>query len=276
MAAIGAGAVWLVGASAAPGATQIGQTFAEGSCSANFTWLQGMSAPGGTQYAAPFDGVITSWSVATNASAPQLKFKVGHAVGGDSFRIVGESEVRATAVNSVNTFPTQISVQAGDVIGFYTVTGPAPCLRPATGYRAFFRSGDLSPNATATFGFEMQEQQLNIAAALEPDCDSDGFGDETQDGDLLACDATAPGVAITKAPKNRTTKRRANFEFTGTDTRAVASFQCSLDGGAFTVCTSPHTVKVKKGKHTFQVRAVDQAGNVGSPSSDSWKRKKKR
>jgi hypothetical protein len=35
-------------------------------------------------------------------------------------------------------------------------------------------------------------------------------------------------------------------------------------------------MKVKKGKHTFQVQAVDQAGNVSPPATDAWKRKKKR
>jgi hypothetical protein len=87
-------------------------------------------------------------------------------------------------------------------------------------------------------------------------------------------DSNAPIATITKGPKDKTKKRTATFEFTGTDTRAIASFQCSLDGGPFTACTAPHTVKVKKGKHTFQVRAVDQAGNVGAPASDTWKRKK--
>jgi hypothetical protein len=33
---------------------------------------------------------------------------------------------------------------------------------------------------------------------------------------------------------------------------------------------------VKKGKHTFQVQAIDEAGNVGSPATDTWKRKKKK
>ena len=88
-------------------------------------------------------------------------------------------------------------------------------------------------------------------------------------------DLNAPSVTITKKPKDTTKKKAATFEFTGTDARAVGSFQCSLDGGPFSTCTSPHTVKVKKGKHTFEVRAVDQAGNVGAAASDSWKRKRK-
>jgi hypothetical protein len=36
-------------------------------------------------------------------------------------------------------------------------------------------------------------------------------------------------------------------------------------------------VKVKKGRHTFSVRATDQDGNVdGSPATDNWKVKKKK
>jgi hypothetical protein len=88
-------------------------------------------------------------------------------------------------------------------------------------------------------------------------------------------DTTPPSATITKGPKDKTKKKQATFTFSGSDARAVASFQCSLDGAVFTTCTSPHTVKVKKGKHTFKVQAVDEAGNVGAPASDTWKRKKK-
>jgi hypothetical protein len=94
--------------------------------------------------------------------------------------------------------------------------------------------------------------------------------------DTAAPDTTSPSAVITKGPKDKTRKKTATFEFTGTDTRAIASFQCKLDAGAFAPCTSPHTVKVKKGKHTFEVQAVDQAGNVGAPATDTWKVKKKR
>ena len=90
-------------------------------------------------------------------------------------------------------------------------------------------------------------------------------------------DLSAPDVQITGAPKAKTKKKQATFEFTGTDARAVAGFECSLDGGAFAACTSPHTIKVKKGKHTFAVRATDQAGNVdATPATFAWKVKKKK
>jgi hypothetical protein len=122
--------------------------------------------------------------------------------------------------------------------------------------------------------FSTIDDELLVNADIEPDCDGDGLGDETQDA---LADCAPPDTTITKGPKDRTKKRKATFEFSGTDARAVAGFECSLDGASFTSCVSPLTLKVKKGKHTFSVRAVDAAGNPdGSPATDDWKVKKKR
>jgi trypsin len=94
-----------------------------------------------------------------------------------------------------------------------------------------------------------------------------------------AGDSSPPDTLITKGPKRKTKKKRAKFAFTSTE--PGSTFQCQLDGGrggrAFTPCTSPITVKVKKGRHTFQVVATDASGNSDStPASQKWKRKKKR
>jgi hypothetical protein len=48
------------------------------------------------------------------------------------------------------------------------------------------------------------------------------------------------------------------------------TFRCSLDGAPATVCTSPTTVGVTNGPHTFTVFATDPAGNVGNTASFSW------
>jgi hypothetical protein len=84
---------------------------------------------------------------------------------------------------------------------------------------------------------------------------------------------------ITNGPKKKTKKKRARFAFTSTEPEST--FQCQVDGGrggrAFTPCTSPITVKVKKGKHTFQVVATDASGNSDpTPAAKKWKRKRKR
>src|SRR5207237_415554 len=50
------------------------------------------------------------------------------------------------------------------------------------------------------------------------------------------------------------------------------TFQCSLDGAAFTVCASPKSYTgLTAGWHVFRVRAVDRAGNVdASPETAYW------
>ena len=85
----------------------------------------------------------------------------------------------------------------------------------------------------------------------------------------------APETTITKGPKNKTKKKKATFEFTATE---PSTFECLVDNKqTFKPCSSPTTVRVKKGKHQFAVFATDVAGNVdGSPATDSWKVKKKR
>ncbi len=88
-------------------------------------------------------------------------------------------------------------------------------------------------------------------------------------------DADPPDTTITKRPKDKTRKKSATFEFSSDE--PGSSFECSLDGGPFQPCGSPDVVKVKKGKHHFEVRATDAAGNVDpTPATDSWTVKKKK
>jgi hypothetical protein len=50
-----------------------------------------------------------------------------------------------------------------------------------------------------------------------------------------------------------------------------ASFQCSLDGGAYATCSSPLSIgPLADGSHTFAVKAIDAAGNASAPASVTW------
>ena len=73
-------------------------------------------------------------------------------------------------------------------------------------------------------------------------------------------DATTPDTTVTKKPARRSTKKKVKLVFGSSE--AGATFECALDGGAFTACTSPLKLKVKVGKHTVLVRAVDAVGNI--------------
>jgi len=83
-------------------------------------------------------------------------------------------------------------------------------------------------------------------------------------------DTTAPGTTITKGPPNSTRKSRVAFGFTSDE--PGSTFECKRDAKPFRPCTSPAKFRAKPGKHTFDVRAIDPAGNVDpSPASDRYR-----
>jgi hypothetical protein len=83
-----------------------------------------------------------------------------------------------------------------------------------------------------------------------------------------------PDTRIDKGPKKKTKKKKAKFKFSS-PTPGV-TFECSVDGKAFAPCASPFKIKVKKGKHKFEVRAVLNGTPDGSPADYSWKVKKRK
>jgi len=270
----GLGALALAAPGSASAATQLGETFPPPSaCDPGATNLQS-SSPGG-RYTIGFPGVITSWSYQAGAGTTQVKLKVARPAGGNAFRIVGESGPNTATAGSLFTFPAQIAVAAGDILGIYTSGTACGRSAPGTGYLDHYLYPGDPPIGSTNNYLGPIEWQIDISATLEPDCDGDGLGDETQDGDLGLCDTAPPDTTITKQPKDKTKKKQAEFEFTSSE--PGSSFECSLDGAGFAPCISPRIEEVGKGKHVFQVRATDAAGNVdGSPAIDDWKVKKKR
>jgi hypothetical protein len=88
-------------------------------------------------------------------------------------------------------------------------------------------------------------------------------------------DATPPAARFAKVPKRtvKTPKKKAKVAFTFTSEAGV-TFRCSLDGAAYAPCSASLTLKVKAGKHTLSVVAVDSAGNTSTPATRSWKVKR--
>jgi hypothetical protein len=283
---------------AATAATTIGQTFAPTqACGVDVTYLQ-TASPGFT-YAAPSAGVITQWQFQAGATPAQMKLKVARLVSGSSYKIVGEDPtLRTPEANKLNAYPVKISVAAGDMIGPF-IKGTGNCAKEVGPAFAIAFYVVAEPTVGNTYPFtpfqQLSNSQFDIAATLEADGDGDGFGDESQDGcpadparqappcaavtnpgTTPPADIKAPETTISKKPPAKTKKKKATFEFTSSE--AGSSFQCQLDGKGFKPCSSPlTTAKLKKGKHSFEVKATDAAGNAdATAASASWKIVKKK
>lgn len=76
-------------------------------------------------------------------------------------------------------------------------------------------------------------------------------------------DPEPPETTITKDPGEKTDDRTPTFKFTSTP--EGAAFKCSVDGGRYKTCESPHKLaRLSRGHHTFKVRAT--LGGVTDPT----------
>lgn len=103
----------------------------------------------------------------------------------------------------------------------------------------------------ASFGFD-------ISATLQPlpPAPSPGSGS----GPTPPPDVVAPQTTLAKS-KLLAASRSAKFWFSSSE--SGGSFLCRLDAKPFKPCTSPKSYRrLKPGRHTFRVKALDAAGNA--------------
>lgn len=112
--------------------------------------------------------------------------------------------------------------------------------------------------------------------------DASGNADPSPPVVAFTVDRVAPDTAIGTGPTGTVWQRNATFAFSGTDPNGgysgtvpgsgVAGFQCRLDGAGWNACSSGVGYdQLGQGSHTFEVRAVDAAGNADpTVASRTW------
>lgn len=101
--------------------------------------------------------------------------------------------------------------------------------------------------------------------------------DDTSDGgfitgvQLVIKTDAVPNTVITKKPPRSTKARKATIAFKST--KGDSTFQCKVDKKGWKSCASPLRLKkLKPGKHTVLVRAIDNSGRRdASPAKVTWK-----
>jgi uncharacterized repeat protein (TIGR01451 family) len=167
---------------AAPAATSLGQTTADGTeCDANAAIAQIEStAP---EYAVPAAGVITELRT-EEVAAEGRTLHVFRPRGNGAYTVL--AAVPVTPDEGVIAIPVRVPVAAGDVLGLSTDVAPDPhpncAMTNASGSDlvAYRNSGPAPATGDVTLS-QVDGARLNVGATLEPDGDGDGFGDETQD-----------------------------------------------------------------------------------------------
>jgi hypothetical protein len=86
-------------------------------------------------------------------------------------------------------------------------------------------------------------------------------------------DRQVPDTTLLDGPAEGSSSPDGVATFTFASPESGVAFECRLDGAAFAPCASPKRLEgIPNGDHTFEVRAVDQAGNQdATPATRSWR-----
>ena len=204
---------------------------------------------------------------------------------GSNFSI-GTTEVSCTASDAAgNTASATFDVIVEDATP-PMITPPADITTEATGSLTTVSLGtdvvsDLDDPLPTVINDAPAAFPLGITVVTWTATDSSG-NSATATQSVTIVDTITPNTKKIKATdgdgktlmNNRSTRSTSiTFTFGGTDNIAIAGFQCSLDGEAFSDCTSGiNLTGLSAGNHNFQVRTLDTSGNVDpTPSSFSWK-----
>lgn len=162
------------------------------------------------------------------------------------------------------TKPATGSVTASGEVAITNLHCTNATISNLTGIGTTTARGTLSVN---------QDGSTLVTCTATDSAGQDGAADGSPNTATVLVDAAAPETTLTGQPILLTTATAATFTFNGTGTLSgLAGYQCQLDGGAFTACSSPHPYSgLAAGSHTFRVRAVNTAGTVdASPATYTW------
>jgi hypothetical protein len=124
----------------------------------------------GNTYVVTGAGTIISWSTRADATAGDLYTMKLFRLSEDptTFRAVAHDGPHPLTAGTVNTFPANVPVHPGDILGFNSGPGQSGCFAPAPG-DSYLSSPDsnLADGAKGSFTAS-RDFRLNIAAVIEP------------------------------------------------------------------------------------------------------------
>jgi hypothetical protein len=180
-----------------------------------------------------------------------------------------------SADGSIYIFQTDQNMVGADTDGLqdlYQNVAGVTTLLTAPGTGATGPAASMNFRAASTDGSRLIFQTVERLTGADGDTTLDIYERSAGTTTLLSGEAgpplgSPPDTTISSGPPSSTQATAAAFSFTSDE--SPATFECRMDGGAFTGCGSPFTASgIAVGAHTFEVRSTDFAGNVDpSPAS---------
>jgi hypothetical protein len=186
-----------------------------------------LSEPG-AQEVSPITGVIVRYRVDVQ-SLGQFAIRALRPAAGGMFTGAGTSSPVAPVVQGIQTFGSNLPIQAGDLLGLDLDPSAGVGQANVTGstINEWGNPGRLADGDTASPHTVYLNEELLFNSDVEPDADHDGFGDETQDQCPTNASTQGPcpvslatsvtgqrGAALkkckSKAKKKHWTKKRLN------------------------------------------------------------------
>jgi alpha-tubulin suppressor-like RCC1 family protein len=263
-------AVTLVSSNATPTLAKAGDTVA-----LSFAASEVLQAPTvtlvGESVTATYDNASGQWRATHTVAAGDAESAVAFSI---AYRDVAGNAGTAVTTTTDSSEVT-IDLTAPDT----AINGQPASLSASASATFTFGSADASAS------FEASLDGVAYAAATSPvsftgladgshtftvrAVDAAGNVDVTPATYAWTVDTIAPETTITSQPASLSGSVSATFAFNGT---GAVRYEASLDGAAYASATSPATYTgLSEGAHTFEVRAIDAAGNVdATPASYRW------
>jgi hypothetical protein len=165
---VGAAMLLAITSGTASATVPVGQTgqVTSDPCSGEFDLIQG-SVTSGTSYVIPHDGRIVSWTTRGGGGSASLKI-FRKLAGAFEYQVIAHEGPHALSFGP-NTFPANIPVKGGDLIGLYA-NGVPNCLFDAAGEVTFlYLDGNLADGASSNFNDDGgPDFRVNVSAELDP------------------------------------------------------------------------------------------------------------
>ena len=189
----------------------------------------------------------------------------------------GATDVAATA-NAEVTFSEDVDPNTLSTTTFTLAKqGTSQPLTAQMSYDAATKRATLNPNAdldpSTTYLATLKGGPTGVKdLAGNPLAEDKTWSFSTAAAPLPLPDSVPPETNIDSGPSVTVSDSGSSTSFAFTSNEANSTFECSLDGEAFALCTSPKSyLNLSEGSHTFQVRAIDNAGNTDlTPASRTW------